>query len=122
MPLKSLVARCDKLANLAPLAGMKLETLDLEYTAVDDITPLQGMPLRALNMGTCKKLHDLSPLAGVSLTSIVLPPPEAAKIEAMCDMKTLTSINSHPPRISGSSGTRRRRKRCPPWTIPRRLP
>ena len=79
MPLKSLVARCDKLANLAPLAGMKLETLDLEYTAVEDITPLQGMPLRTLNMGTCKKLHDLSPLAGVSLTSTVLPPPRPRK-------------------------------------------
>ena len=79
MPLKSLVARCDKLANLAPLAGMKLETLDLEYTAVEDITPLQGMPLRTLNMGTCKKLHDLSPLAGVGLTSTVLPPPRPRK-------------------------------------------
>lgn len=41
---------------------------------MNDLTPLAGMPLRAMNLTNCKKLTDLSPLAGLSLTQIHLPP------------------------------------------------
>ena len=84
------------LPGLGPLAGMKLETLDLDNSAVEDLSPLKGMPLRTLQLFNCKKLRDLSPLTGMGLVSVSFPP-EADKVDSLRQMKSLTTINGLPP-------------------------
>ncbi len=54
------------LADLSPLAGLKLTTLQCYGTIVSNLSPLAGMPLTYLNCnGT--KVADLSPLHGMPL-------------------------------------------------------
>ena len=56
-----------RLWNLAPLKGMRLTTLSCyNNTLVDDLSPLQGMPLQELWCGYTG-VTDLSPLKGTPL-------------------------------------------------------
>jgi Leucine-rich repeat (LRR) protein len=56
-----------QLADLSPLKGMKLVTLNCLNTSVSDLSPLKDMQLTSL---TCANTHvsDLSPLKGMKLT------------------------------------------------------
>ena len=64
-----------------PKAGEKLVMeADGKYTvslrdfgnAVTDLTPLQGLPLKGLDLAYCNKITDLSPLKGMPLTWLLL--------------------------------------------------
>ena len=58
-----------KLADLAPLKGMKLTVLNCSSTKVADLAPLKGMPLTSLSCSSTP-LSDLSPLKGMLLTKL----------------------------------------------------
>ncbi len=58
-------------ADLKPLRGMPLKTLALGGTKVADLEPLRGMPLKALWIYNTK-VTDLSPLKGMPLTDLHL--------------------------------------------------
>jgi serine/threonine-protein kinase len=60
-----------RLADLSPLAGMKLTFLDIRFTQVSDLSPLKGMPLTRLNCGHTN-VSDLSPLKGMPLEQLVI--------------------------------------------------
>ena len=49
---------------------MPIEILSLAQSAVSDLRPLQGMPLKELRLDGSKRIADLSPLAGMKLTAI----------------------------------------------------
>ena len=53
-------------ADLSPLQGLPLKELDLTGTAVTDLSPLQGMPLEELYLENTR-VTDLTPLEGMPL-------------------------------------------------------
>jgi len=55
-----------QVADLTPLECMPLKRLSLRYTQVADLTPLQGMPLEWLSIANTK-VSDLAPLNGMPL-------------------------------------------------------
>lgn len=61
-----------KLVSLAPLADIPLRSLTLYRTPVSDLSPLSGMPLETLNIGTCGGITNLSPLKGMELKTLLL--------------------------------------------------
>jgi hypothetical protein len=60
--------------DLSPLQGMPLVTLTLRGCPVRDLTPLAGMPINSLDLVACNELSDLTPLAGIPLKDIGLAP------------------------------------------------
>src|ERR1035438_2802901 len=53
-----------KLADLTPLAGMRLEHLDISITSVSDLSPLKDMKLKTLSL-VAAPVADLTPLRGM---------------------------------------------------------
>ena len=69
LPLVSLNIHFTRVADLAPLRGMKLTALFCADAKITDLSPLKGMPLAHLQIeGT--PVSDLSPLTGLPLTSL----------------------------------------------------
>jgi tRNA A-37 threonylcarbamoyl transferase component Bud32/WD40 repeat protein len=64
-------------ADLAPLRRMPLAVLVLRNTAITDLEPVRSCPLRSLDVSGSTRLTDLSPLAGadtlVELTAVGCP-------------------------------------------------
>lgn len=59
------------LTDLSPLQGMRLKSLELQGNShLTDLSPLRGMPLTALGLYTCYEISDLEPLRGMQLTSL----------------------------------------------------
>ena len=58
-----------QLADLSPLAGMALTSLDCSGTKVSDLSPLAGMPLTTLKFDWAP-VSDLAPLKGMELTCL----------------------------------------------------
>jgi serine/threonine protein kinase len=58
-----------KLADLSPLQGLELTTLDCNNTQVAHLAPLRGMPLRSVGIQRTL-VADLSPLAEMPLESL----------------------------------------------------
>ena len=57
-----------EIRDIAPLKGLKLESLNLFKTKVEDISPIKEMPLHRLILRNCSMVRDFSPLAGMPLT------------------------------------------------------
>jgi Leucine-rich repeat (LRR) protein len=55
--------------DLAPLRGMKLTRLNLNFTQVADLSGLRGMPLKELHISVTR-VADLSPLRGMPLKDL----------------------------------------------------
>ncbi len=70
LPLVWLHIGWGAVTNLAPLQGMKLESLTF-CGPVSDLSPVRGMPLANLNL-VRTKVTDLSPLAGMKLKSFAI--------------------------------------------------
>jgi len=60
-----------KIDDLSPLQGLPIDSLILCFTDVIDLSPLKGMPLISLNI-VKTGVKDLSPLAGMQLRSLLL--------------------------------------------------
>ena len=78
---------------MAPLQGMKLTTVNLVYCrGVQDLTPLKGMPLVALDLAGCGA-RDLSALQGMPLTDVSIEPRAISQgMDVLRRMTTLKSI------------------------------
>jgi serine/threonine protein kinase len=62
-----------RVQDLTPLQGMPLTSLALKgCSRVRDLTPLKSMPLTSLEMGGCNQVRDLAPLASMKLTMLSL--------------------------------------------------
>ncbi len=63
LPVKQLsLAGCVRVADISPLEGMPLESLNLDDTLVEDLRPLRGAPLKELWLNRCKNIRSLKPL------------------------------------------------------------
>lgn len=69
MKLESLSLHHSHVSDLEPLRGMKLETLDVSSSDVRDLSPLKGMPLKKLVI-SWTEVRDLSPLEGMGLDEL----------------------------------------------------
>jgi Leucine-rich repeat (LRR) protein len=103
------------LTDLSSLRGLRLKYLSLRNTGVSDLSPLKGMPLESLSVGT--KVHDLTPLKGMRLINLGLYGSRVTDLSLLKEMplkeiechfkrerdaailrsiKTLVTINSKP--------------------------
>ncbi len=82
-------AKKGKLADLAPLAGMRLNTLVCGQTRVRDLSPLAGMPLASLTIDHTE-VSDLTPLAKMPLVYLHLG---ASKVTDLAPLKDLPVVN-----------------------------
>ena len=64
------LSNCRQVEDLTPLQGMPLTALYLAGCQVHDLSPLKGMPLTSLNLDGCSLARDLSPLRGMPLTAL----------------------------------------------------
>src|SRR5206468_29121 len=85
----------DKLANLSPLAGMKLTVLVCENTHVSDLSPLKGIQLAELSLGETP-VADLSPLKEMPLKTLRCDFKPERDTEIIRSIKTLETINDKP--------------------------
>lgn len=71
--LRSLVVFEDEeLADITPLAGLKLTYLALVNTRITDLSPLKGMQIDFLILSRCVLLKDIDPLLGMPLATLDL--------------------------------------------------
>lgn len=73
------------LTSLACLSGLHLESLNIGFTKVEDLTPLSGMPLTLL-FAENARISDLAPLRGMPLEQLFLtgnPIPDLSPIQGM---------------------------------------
>jgi serine/threonine protein kinase len=71
MKLTSLNCNFTRVSDLSPLAGMPLQQLHFATTKVTDLAPLRDLPLTVLNLTGNTQLKDLSPLRGMSLHTLL---------------------------------------------------
>jgi Leucine-rich repeat (LRR) protein len=117
MALTELEVRDTKVADLSPLKGMPIQSLNLGGTAITDLEmlrgmpltslwiyntkftdlrPLEGMPIRYLNMFG-SKVKDLSPLRGMPLTDLKLHGcNDITDLSPLADCKELGSLTLPP--------------------------
>jgi predicted Ser/Thr protein kinase len=106
--------RKGKLADLAPLQGLRLHHLEFRETRVSDLTPLRAMRLQFLSAGAAP-IKDVTPLAGMPLThfdcywsgvSDITPLAGIAMVELHvhgCPIKDLAPVRDMPLRMLGFS-------------------
>ena len=56
-----------RVRDISPLAHQRIGALDLSGCDVEDLRPLEGMPLVELHLADNRRIRDLSPLAGMPL-------------------------------------------------------
>jgi serine/threonine protein kinase/Leucine-rich repeat (LRR) protein len=90
-----------KLADLSPLAGMKLTRFVCGNNPVSDLTPLKGM---ALTLFACfgSDVSDLTPLKGMPLTNLLCAYTQVSDLTPLKGMK-LTNLDCGGNRISDLS-------------------
>jgi serine/threonine protein kinase/Leucine-rich repeat (LRR) protein len=74
-----------RLADLSPLQGMSLDNLYSPHNEIWDLSPLAGMPLRALGLYG-SPVEDLSPLQGLRLTSLDINHTRVHNLSPIADM------------------------------------
>ena len=74
MPLAELGLSDCSVADLSPLKGKAIHTLDLSKTPVSDLSQIRELPLRSLRLEDCKNIKDLTPLVSIgTLEHLVVP-------------------------------------------------
>ena len=77
------------LADLSPLRGLPLRTLNIWRNHVSDLSPLKGMPLTDLDLASTP-VTDLSPLAGMKLQRLIFNATQITRgWQALREMKSL---------------------------------
>ncbi len=79
--------------------GSEYLWLDLENTAVDDLTPLQGLLIRSLRLANCP-VSDLRPLRGLPLVSIDLTGTKVADLAPLSEIPNLHSLSVHNSQVT----------------------
>jgi Leucine-rich repeat (LRR) protein len=75
-----------KLADLAPIKGMKLSHIDCSSTQIADLTPLADMPLTNLQFNH-NPVHDLTPIKGMPLQTLGCAETKVADLSPLKGMK-----------------------------------
>src|SRR5262249_3403705 len=83
-----------KLVNLQPLRGLRLTELDVASARVEDLTPLQEMPLTALNLDGNTGVKGLAPLRKMKLTQLKVAGTQVRDLAPLKGMP-LVSLSCH---------------------------
>ncbi|CAN5348450.1 hypothetical protein BH23VER1_BH23VER1_24690 [soil metagenome] len=75
--------------NLALLKDLPLDLLDLCYLKVNDLLPLQSLPLRYIGFNHVAGEVDLAPLAGIHTLEMIRLPEHADNADALLDLPQL---------------------------------
>jgi serine/threonine protein kinase len=90
---------CKQITSLERLRGLPLGVLSLRDCDIQDLTPLQGMPLTWLELAGCSQVRDLSPLKGMPLSELDLMfCPEISDLKPLQGMP-LTSLKIHRAKV-----------------------
>jgi len=73
------------IADIAPLRGLPIRSLDIRQNAISDLSPLKGMPLRLLLVAS-NPVSDISALAGLPLITLDATDCDIADIRALRGM------------------------------------
>jgi len=74
-----------RISDLAPLAGIPFNALDLRGQPISDLDPLKGMPLTLLGIEDIQ-VADLKPLTGMKLTKLYLSGTPVTDIKPLAGM------------------------------------
>jgi len=99
LPLTSVNCSRTAVADLTPLKGMRLTTLTCDRTNVESLEPLRGMPLEYLSCSETK-VADLSPLVGMPLVTATFMSTPLRDLTPLDGCKTLEGINFQDTRVS----------------------
>ena len=80
--------------DLRPLRGLPLQELDLSYTSVNDLTPLEGMRLTKLSLTGCERLTSLEALRSLKLKQLSLNHTKSGfdDLDALQEMTSLEEL------------------------------
>ena len=93
------------LIDISALHGLPIKSLNLNLTAVKDLTPLQGMPLTRLELMYLNSAqHDLSPLSGMPLRRLGLRSRGANGPRAL-NLRPLQGMSLEHLDLSGDNGS-----------------
>lgn len=70
--VKHLQITTTKAMNLEFTKHLQLETLEITFTQISDLSPLTSSNLKSLNLASCKGITSIEPLRGLALTNLVL--------------------------------------------------
>ena len=87
-----------KLADISPLRGINMTSLNVSYAQVSDLSALQGMPLTVLNCNDTQ-VSDLSVLQGMPLRVLVCGTTKVSDLSALQGMP-LTVLNCNDTQVS----------------------
>ena len=90
--LRNLELEVTAVADLTPVRGMKLESLVLKGTRVTDLTPLAGQPLEKIHFDSVE-VTDLSPLLQCPTLRWVVPPKSAREVIQLKALPNLQRIS-----------------------------
>jgi hypothetical protein len=99
LKLTSLNCYLTQVADLSPLQGMPLTSLVCGQTNVSDLSPLRGMPLKTLDMFVTPRVADLSPLKDMPLENLTCCFTQVADLSPLRGMK-LRALNIHATRLT----------------------
>ena len=74
--------------------------LDLAGTKVNDLTPLAGAPLAALDLSNSKELTDLSSLRGIDLIELDISVTSVTDLAPLREMHTLEKLKMYSSKVS----------------------
>ncbi|MGF1451073.1 MAG: protein kinase [Opitutales bacterium] len=90
--VRLVLARVPSLNDLSPLRGIPIVALDISHNSgVSDLSPLVGMPLRELSVSYCHQITDLRPLGALPL--------EHLSISGLERLENLESLRGIPLRV-----------------------
>ncbi len=98
LTLQSLDCGNTKISELSPLKGMNLERLQCIDTQVSDLSPLEGMPLTRLYIGKTQ-ISELSPLKGMQLLDLSIVGTKVSDLSPLQGMP-LTNLSLSDSRVA----------------------
>ncbi|MEZ6130257.1 MAG: leucine-rich repeat domain-containing protein [Planctomycetaceae bacterium] len=93
--MEDLCVNYTRVENLTPLEGMPLRILMCQNTAVRNIDPLANLPLEELYLIGCQ-IDDISPIRNLKLKKMTIDYDPEKHYELLSSIPTLEVINEKP--------------------------
>jgi serine/threonine protein kinase len=74
--------------------------LDLSESGIADLRPLAGMPLASLDLSGCDKITDIEPLRGMPLRTLILAGTDVVELRPLGTMPNLRALDLSYTRVS----------------------
>lgn len=81
------------LSDLSVVKSKYLTQLWIAHTPVTDVTPLAGLPLKAVYLDGCRQLTDISPLVQCPTLEMIILPESATNLTALRELPKLKAMS-----------------------------